>query len=245
MPEESGDLDVKIKDVINEAESTIGTRAARDITGTDYEKDPETGELSGRREPSPTFGSMLQDVMAKHTADSGSMFYQAKNTPKEKIDTTKVPPGIVLVTTTRHGRKYYKFSPEDSKGTALTIPSGVWKDESGRVIYNQQSVISLENLAKKNGKFIRLQDALSPETPDSPDSTIVMPGDPGDEPVGEPSVSEPLHPDVSIVQSVPLVMQYKGKRFEMDDYGEFHPFGTTRPVTAALQTFLTKERSKL
>ena len=61
----------------------------------------------------------------------------------------------------------------------------------------------------------------------------------------EPSTSEPLHPDVSVLQSYPLVMQYKGKRFEMDDYGEFHPFGTRGKVTDALQTFLSKERGKL
>ena len=58
-------------------------------------------------------------------------------------------------------------------------------------------------------------------------------------------MESPLHPDVSVLQSYPLVLQYKGKRFEMDDFGIWHPFGTISKVTPALQTFLTKERGKL
>jgi hypothetical protein len=60
-----------------------------------------------------------------------------------------------------------------------------------------------------------------------------------------PSTLSPLHPDVSIMQAYPLVMQLKGKRYEMDEFGNFHPFGTTKPVTPAVQAFLSKERGKL
>lgn len=229
---------MKIRDILAEAD-TIGTRAARDFTGTEYEKDPETGELSGRREPAPTFASMLQNVMDKQAADSGSMFYKPQNTPKDNIDITKVPENAVLVVTTRDGRNYFKFPPGPDRTEQLSLASGVWKDAAGKPIYNQVSVIALEKLAKQNGRFVH-KSQLQPQDHDDQSSIASA-----DEPVGEPSVSEPLHPDVSIVQSIPLVIQYKGKRFEMDDFGDFHPFGTSRAVTPALQAFLTKERGKL
>lgn len=230
---------MKIKDVIDEAVDTIGTRAARDITGSDYEKDPETGELTGRREPSPTFASMLLRVSDKHAADSGSMMYRPENTPKEKLDVTKVPVNSVLVTTTRDGRQYFKFPPSEDRTVPLSLPSGTWKDAKGRPILNQQSVIALEKLAKQNGKFIH-KSQLPSQEPQEPESPIAS----ADEPMPA-STEAPLHPDVSVLQSYPLVFQYKGKRFEMDDYGIWHPFGTTGKVTPALQTFLTKERGKL
>lgn len=228
---------MKIKDILAEAD-TIGTRAARDFTGADYEKDPETGELSGRREPAPTFASMLQNVMDKQAADSGSMFYKPQNTPTDNIDVTKVPENAVLVVTTRDGRNYFKFPPGENREVPLSLPSGTWKDAAGRPILNQQSVIALEKLAKQNGRFIHKSQLPGQEAePDTP--TIASP----DEPL--PSTEAPLHPDVSVLQSYPLVMQYKGKRFEMDDAGAWHPFGSRSPVTPGLQTFLTKEKGKL
>jgi hypothetical protein len=137
----------------------------------------------------------------------------------------------------RNGRNFFKYA---AKPTA-TDKTGFWTDSEGNTILDSETIKTLEKLAQENGQL-----TFDPNTTQNAQSA-----EPGaeapinDEPVGEPSTSEPLHPDVAIVQSVPLVIQYKGKRFEMDDYGEFHPFGTTRKVTPALQTFLAKERMKL
>ncbi len=229
---------MKIKDVINEA---FGTKRVKDPYDDsffgDYEKDPETGEYTGREEPDPkSFTTMIKGVGDRLSSGSGSMWIDAPDQQEPKrIRRYKVEPGYKLTVNTKDGREYFKLPAKP--GTK--DPSGYWTDAEGREIFADESVKALESLVNKNGRLSKLPDE------ETPDSNIVMPGDPNDEPVGEPSVSAPLHPDVSIVQSVPLVMQYKGKRFEMDDMGQFHPFGTTRPVTAALQTFLTKERGKL
>jgi len=63
--------------------------------------------------------------------------------------------------------------------------------------------------------------------------------------IADPSTSSPLHPEVKVFQSYPLVLQVKNKRYEMDEFGEFHPFGTNGKVTPAVQAFLSKERDKL
>lgn len=239
MPEELGDLGVKIKDIIIEA---FGTQRVRDPYGTDYEKDPETGEYTGREEPNPrSFTSMIGGVADRLAAGSGSQWIKAPEADpraKQKTSRYEVPETKMLVVTTRNGKKYYKLAANENSRD----PSGYWTDENGSEITNDTSIINLEKLAKKNGKLV-----VDPAAVQAAQQAAQKTKPAADELIGEPdaSVTEPLHPDVSIVQSVPLVIQYKGKRFEMDDYGEFHPFGTTKKVTPALQTFLTKERMKL
>ena len=237
MLAELGDLGVKIKELLE----AFGTQRVRDPSGTDYEKDPETGEYTGRTEVDPrSFTNMLTGVADRLSADSGSRWIKAPDAAQKPkaVSRTDVPEGKMLVVTTKNGRKFFKYPATDKSNDQ----SGFWTDENGTEINNPNTINTLEKLAKWYGKLVvnpqavraaqqAAQQAAQPEQPE--------------EPVGEPSTSEPLHPDVSIVQSVPLVIQYKGKRFEMDDYGDFHPFGTTRAVTPALQTFLTKERSKL
>jgi hypothetical protein len=233
---ELGDLDVKIKDIVNEV---FGTRRKRDKFGTDYEKDPETGEYTGSTETNPrSFTNMIKGVADRLGADSGSQWVKAPDDNlSDKVKRYRVPPGRVLVVQSRNGRNFFKYA---AKPTA-TDKTGFWTDSEGNTILDSETIKTLEKLAQENGQL-----TFDPNTTQNAQSA-----EPGaeapinDEPVGEPSTSEPLHPDVAIVQSVPLVIQYKGKRFEMDDYGEFHPFGTTRKVTPALQTFLAKERMKL
>lgn len=225
---------MKIRDIINEA---FGDRRVRDPYGADYEKDPETGEYTGRTETNPrSFTNMLSGVASRLGADSGSQWINVPDEKQqEKIKRYKVPPGRVLVTQTRDGRTYYKNT---AKSTAKD-KTGFWTDSNGNTIVDPESIKALEKLAQENSQLM-----FDPKTTSAGGATPDQQAD-TDEPVGEPSVSEPLHPDVSIVQSVPLVIQYKGKRFEMDDFGDFHPFGTNRAVTPALQAFLTKERGKL
>lgn len=223
---------MKIRDIINEA---FGTKRRRDPTGTDYERDPETGEYTGNIEDNPkSFTNMLQGVASRLGADAGSHWIKAPDDDqKERISRYRVPPNRVLVVQTKDGRNYFKYP---ARPTAKD-KSGFWVDSEGKEIVDPTSTKSLEKLAQQRGQLTFDTRTAADTGPEKIDQV--------DEPIGEPSVSEPLHPDVSIVQSVPLVIQYKGKRFEMDDYGEFHPFGTTRKVTPALQSFLTKERSKL
>jgi hypothetical protein len=232
-----GDLKVKIKDIINEA---FGTRGVRDPYTYDYEKDPTTGEYTGRQETNPnSFTNMISGVADRVAAGSGSMWVKAPDdNQKERAEYYTVPEGKVLVVQDKNGRAYYKRAAKPGSRN----PTGYWTDQDGQEIHQPETVAALEQLAQQIGKLMFDKSAL-PQEPDATGSPIAMPGD--EEPMGEPSTSEPLHPDISIVQSVPLVMQYKGKRFEMDDYGEFHPFGTTKKITPALQTFLTKERGKL
>lgn len=233
----SGDLKVKIKDIINEA---FGTRGVRDPYSYDYEKDPETGEYTGRQETNPrSFTNMISGVADRVGAGSGSMWVKAPDdNQKERVNYYTVPEGRVLVVQDKNGKTYYKYAAKPGARN----PTGFWTTEDGKEIFQPETVEALEKLAQQVGKLTFDKSAL-PQQPETPDSPLAMPGD--EEPMGKPSMSEPLHPDVSIVQSVPLVMQYKGKRFEMDDMGKFHPFGTNRAVTDALQTFLYKERGKL
>ena len=77
----------------------------------------------------------------------------------------------------------------------------------------------------------------------SPDDDSSVPGEKNV--IADPSTSSPLHPEVKVFQSYPLVLQVKNKRYEMDEFGEFHPFGTNGKVTPAVQAFLSKERDKL
>jgi hypothetical protein len=231
---------VKIKELLE----AFGTRRVRDPSGTDYERDPETGEYTGRQENDPnSFTNMLSGVADRISAGSGSQWVNAPAKDKEPapMKRYKVPPGRMLIATTKDGRQYFKFAAEPNSKDK----SGIWKDITGNEILDAKSIDALEQLAKQNGKLMFDPAAIKTAQSQKQQGDETPTDTPDEEPYGEPSVSEPLHPDVSIVQSVPLVIQYKGKRFEMDDYGEFHPFGTTRPVTAALQTFLTKERGKL
>ena len=237
MLAELGDLDVKIKDIVNEV---FGTRRKRDKLGTDYEKDPETGEYTGSTETNPrSFTNMLQGVADRLGADSGSQWIKAPDDDRpDRVKRYKVPSGRVLVVQAANGRNFFKYA---AKPTA-TDKTGFWTDSEGNTILDTETIKTLEKLAQSSGQ-LTFDPNTTKSDQDSETGILLSPDD--DEAVGEPSTSEPLHPDVSIVQSVPLVMQYKGKRFEMDDYGEFHPFGTTKKVTPALQTFLTKERGKL
>ena len=236
---ESGDLSVKIRELLE----AFGTRRVRDPASNDYEKDPETGEYTGRTEVNPrSFTDMIAGVADRVSAGSGSQWIKApddNNADKSAaVDRYKVPENRMLVVATRTGKKYFKLPPnENSKDS-----SGYWTNEQGEEIVDGRSIAILEQLAKQNGKL-----AFDPKAIQAAQQAAQQASQPQEEPIGEPepSMVEPLHPDVSIVQSVPLVIQYKGKRFEMDEYGEFHPFGTTRKVTPALQTFLTKERGKL
>lgn len=236
MPAESGDLDVKIKDIVNEV---FGTKKVKDPYSYDYEKDPETGEYTGREVPDPkSFTTMIKGVADRISAGSGSQWVNAPDDKdSERISRYKVKPGFKLTVDTKDGREYHKFPAKPGSKD----PTGYWTDAEGREIHAEESVKALESLVNQNGRLSKIQ-----QQPDqAAEPGILLTPDNDDGAVGEPSISEPLHPDVSIVQSVPLVIQYKGKRFEMDDYGEFHPFGTTKKVTPALQTFLTKERGKL
>lgn len=228
---------MKIKDIIKEA---FGTRGVRDPYSYDYEKDPETGEYTGRQETNPrSFTNMISGVADRLAAGSGSQWISAPaDNQKDRIKYYKVPEGRVLVVQARNGRVFYKYAAKPG----MRNPTGYWTDQDGKEIYQEETIKALEQLARTGGQLTFDKSAL-PQEPETPDSPIAMPGD--EAPVDEPSVTEPLHPDVSIVQSVPLVIQYKGRRFEMDDYGEFHPFGTRGKVTPGLQTFLSKERMKL
>ena len=225
---------MKIKDIINEA---FGTRGVRDPYSYDYEKDPTTGEYTGRQETNPrSFTNMISGVADRVGAGSGSMWVKAPDdNQKERVNYYTVPEGRVLVVQDKNGRTYYKNAAKPGARN----PTGFWATEDGKEIYQPETVEALEKLAQQVGKLTFDKSALFPQIGEPAQA------DTPEEPVGEPSTSEPLHPDVSIVQSVPLVMQYKGKRFEMDDMGKFHPFGTNRAVTDALQTFLSKERGKL
>lgn len=229
-----GDFEVKIKHIIKEA---FGTRGVKDPYSYDYEKDPETGEYTGRQEPNPnSFTSMISGVADRLSAGSGSQWIKApQDTRKSQTKYYSVPEGRVLVVQDKNGRVYYKYAAKPGSRN----PTGFWTNQDGKQIYQPETVEALERLARQTGKLTFDKSALLPQTVE-PEQTAAP-----EEPAQEPSTSEPLHPDVSIVQSVPLVMQYKGKRFEMDDMGKFHPFGTARSVTDALQTFLTKERMKL
>ena len=223
---------MKIREVINEV---FGTKKVKDPYSYDYEKDPETGEYTGREKPDPqSFTSMLKGVGDRLGAGSGSMWIDAPDKEQdERINRYKVKPGYKITVKTKDGREYYKLPAKQG----AKDPTGYWTDAKGREIYAEESVKALESLINKNGRLSKIQ-----QQPDRAADAAAEPEEPTDY---EPSVTEPLHPDVSIVQSVPLVMQYKGRRFEMDEFGEFHPFGTRGKVTPGLQTFLTKERGKL
>ena len=226
---------MKIKDIIKEA---FGTRGVRDPYSYDYEKDIETGEYTGRQETNPrSFTNMLSGVADRVGAGSGSQWIKAPDdNQKDRVDYYTVPEGKVLLVQDKNGRTYYKYAAKPGARN----PTGFWVTEDGREIYQPETIAVLERLAQKVGKLTFDKPTAAPQGDTEPTQA-----DTPQEPMGEPSISEPLHPDVSIVQSVPLVMQYKGKRFEMDDMGKFHPFGTNRAVTDALQTFLSKERGKL
>jgi hypothetical protein len=251
----SGDLKVKIKDIINEA---FGTRGVRDPYSYDYEKDPTTGEYTGRQETNPrSFTNMISGVADRVGAGSGSMWVKAPDdNQKERVNYYTVPEGRVLVVQDKNGRTYYKNAAKPGARN----PTGVWttEDEKGieKEIFQPETVAALERLAQQVGKLTFAtnkidQDGDQAAEPTAAEPTAAEPtaAEPTDaapeEPMDGPSIEAPLHPDVSVLQSYPLVMQYKGKRFEMDDYGAFHPFGTRGKVTDALQTFLTKERMKL
>ena len=221
---------MKIRDIISEA---FGTKRVKDPYSYDYEKDPETGEYTGREEPDPaSFTTMVKGVADRLSAGSGSQWVNApeKNEPK-RLKRFKVEPGLKLTVKTQDGREYYKMPAVP--GTK--DPTGTWTDSEGKEIFAEESIAALESLVRKNGVLSRIQQ--QPQEPESPIASI-------DEPMPS-STESPLHPDVSVLQSYPLVLQYKGKRFEMDDFGIWHPFGTISKVTPALQTFLTKERGKL
>ena len=234
---------MKIKDIINEA---FGTRGVRDPYTYDYEKDPETGEYTGRQETNPrSFTNMISGVADRLSSGSGSQWIKAPDdNQKERVKYYNVPKGRMLFVRDKNGRVYFKYAAKPGSRN----PTGYWTDQEGRELYQPETVEALEKLARQSGQL-----TFDPNDPENKKGAQAQaqaqepaaetpPGEPTDY---EPSTSEPLHPDVSIMQSVPLVMQYKGRRFEMDDYGKFHPFGTTRAVTDALQTFLTKERMKL
>ncbi len=225
---------MKIKDIIKEA---FGTRGVRDPYTYDYEKDPETGEYTGRQETNPrSFTNMISGVADRLAAGSGSMWVKAPDdNQKERVKYYTVPKDRVLVVQDKNGRTYYKRAAEPGSRN----PTGVWATEDGREIHQPETVAALERLAQQVGKLTVDNPASSQQDREPAQA------DTPEEPMGEPSTAEPLHPDVTIMQSVPLVIQYKGRRFEMDDYGEFHPFGTRGKVTPAVQTFLTKERMKL
>lgn len=227
---------MKIKDIINEA---FGTRGVRDPYSYDYEKDPETGEYTGRQETNPrSFTNMISGVADRVAAGSGSMWVKAPvDNQKERINYYTVPEGRVLLVQDNNGRTYYKHAAKPGARN----PTGFWTTEEGREIYQSETIAALEKLAQQVGKLTFATDKNNQGGDQAAEPTDAAP----EEPMDGPSTDGPLHPDVSVLQSYPLVMQYKGKRFEMDDYGEFHPFGTRGKVTDALQTFLTKERMKL
>ena len=229
---------MKIKDIINEA---FGTRGVRDPYTYDYEKDPETGEYTGRQETNPrSFTNMISGVADRLSAGSGSQWVKAPDdNQKERVKYYNVPKGRMLFVRDKNGRVYFKFPSKPGSRN----PTGYWTDQDGRELYQPETVEALEKLARQSGQLTF--DPNDPENKKGAQAQEPAAETPPEEPVGEPSTSEPLHPDVSIVQSVPLVMQYKGRRFEMDEFGEFHPFGTRGKVTPGLQTFLTKERMKL
>ena len=232
---------MKIKDIINEA---FGTRGVRDPYTYDYEKDTETGEYTGRQETNPrSFTNMISGVADRLSSGSGSQWIKAPDdNQKERVKYYNVPKGRMLFVRDKNGRVYFKYAAKPGSRN----PTGYWTDQEGRELYQPETVEALEKLARQSGQLTF--DPNDPENKKGAQAQAQEPAaeTPPAEPTDyEPSTSEPLHPDVSIMQSVPLVMQYKGRRFEMDEFGEFHPFGTRGKVTPGLQTFLTKERMKL
>ena len=232
---------MKIKDIINEA---FGTRGVRDPYTYDYEKDPETGEYTGRQETNPrSFTNMISGVADRLSSGSGSQWIKAPDdNQKERVKYYNVPKRRMLFVRDKNCRVYFKYAAKPGSRN----PTGYWTDQEGRELYQPETVEALEKLARQSGQLTF--DPNDPENKKGAQAQAQEPAaeTPPAEPTDyEPSTSEPLHPDVSIMQSVPLVMQYKGRRFEMDEFGEFHPFGTRGKVTPGLQTFLTKERMKL
>ena len=141
---ESGDLGVKIKDIINEE-----TRVRDPYDRWDYEKDPETGEYTGRTAPDSGPG-MFSRVLQKHASGVPSFMPTDEYRPQDKpLARTTVPQGKRLVVATRDQRLYYKYpaNPQDAD------KSGRWTDAGNRSIVSGTSMDALERLAKQSGKF--------------------------------------------------------------------------------------------
>ncbi len=144
MLAELGDLGVKIKDIINEE-----TRVRDPYDRWDYEKDPETGEYTGRTTPDSGPG-MFSRVLQKHSSGVPSFMPTDEYRPQDKPTArTTVPQGKRLVVATRDNRLYYKYpsSPQDAD------KSGRWTDAGNRSIMSGTSIDALERLAKQNGKL--------------------------------------------------------------------------------------------
>jgi hypothetical protein len=188
---ELGDSRVKIKDIIVEEERV------RDPYSYDYEKDPETGEYTGRTEPDRGPG-MFTQMLQKHASDIPSFYPSDQQPQKQQIkNRTNVPQGKRLVTQTRDGRIYYKYPASPNNADK----SGQWSDAGGRPIVSIISIDALEKLAKSNGKFEDLaaepvqtdQTADQPEDKPAPEIIIPEPSRRRKQPAPEePAPAEPI-----------------------------------------------------
>jgi hypothetical protein len=182
---ESGDLGVKIRDIINEE-----TRVRDPYDRWDYEKDPETGEYTGRTTQDRGPG-MLSRVLQKHSSGVPSFMPTDEYQPQDKpMSRTSVPQGKRLVVTTKDQRLYYKYpaNPQDAD------KSGRWTDADNRSIVSGTSIAALEKLAKQNGKFEDLAQQKTAAEPAAgqqeqpPQSAVPTTRRPG----AEPATTEPI-----------------------------------------------------
>jgi len=182
---ESGDFDVKIKDIIVEDEVRVRDPYDR----WDFEKDPETGEYTGRT-TSDSGPGMFSRMLQKHSSGVPSFMPTDEYRPQDKpLSRTTVPQGKRLVVTTRDQRLYYKYPalPQDAD------KSGRWTDAGNRQIASGTSLQALEKLAKQNGRFEDLaQQARGPET--QPDQTVEPAQLPSRTPPGRTIPDEPEEP---------------------------------------------------
>ena len=182
---------MKIKDIINEE-----TRVRDPYDRWDYEKDPETGEYTGRTTPDSGPG-MFSRVLQKHSSGVPSFMPTDEYRPQDKPTArTTVPQGKRLVVATRDNRIYYKYpaNPQDAD------KSGRWTDAGNRSIVSGTSMDALERLAKQNGKLEDLtQQPAEPSADQSeqpPQSAVPGTGRRRAEPT--PTEPIPVEPDEPI-----------------------------------------------
>lgn len=207
---------MKIKDIINEE-----TRVRDPYDRWDYEKDPETGEYTGRTTADSGPG-MFSRMLQKHSSGVPSFMPTDEYRPQNKpMSRTQVPQGKRLVVATRDNRLYYKYpaSPQD------VDKSGRWTDAGNRTIMSGTSIDALERLAKQNSKLEDLsqqkpaaeptvdqqQQTAQSATPDAERRAQPAPAEPipvePDEPIN--LVDQPIADNERIAVETPAGMFYK------------------------------------
>lgn len=206
---------MKIKDIIVEDEVRVRDPYDR----WDFEKDPETGEYTGRT-TSDSGPGMFSRMLQKHSSGVPSFMPTDEYRPQNKpMSYTQVPQGKRLVVVTRDNRLYYKYpaSPQDAD------KSGRWTDAGNRTIMSGTSINALERLAKQNSKLedFAQQDPATDQAQqaqaDQPVQSTQRPaaGAPSSEPVPqEPDepinlVDQPIADNERIAVQTPAGMFYK------------------------------------